>query len=237
MRMLVLAGGFGTRLKPVVNDVPKALAPIGDVPFLYLQIENWIKQGLSSFVFLLHHQADLIIKFLLEEREGLLKGREVAWVIEETPMDTGGAIAYAVRELHLDGTFLVTNADTWLGDGIAHLFKSATPAMAVIKRENVSRYGQVLFDSTGQISAFSEKGVSVEPGWINAGLCHLDANLFMDWDGQAFSLERSAFAALVKAGKMTAVPLQTDFIDIGIPEDYYLFKSWVEKGRQVPLCN
>ena len=237
MRMLVLAGGFGTRLKAVVNDVPKALAPIGDIPFLHLQIESWIKQGVSSFVFLLHHQADLIVKFLKEEREGLLKGREVAWVVEQTPMDTGGAIAYAVRELRLDGTFLVTNADTWLGDGIAHLFKSATPAMAVIHRDNVSRYGQVHFDSTGQISVFTEKGASVEPGWINAGLCHLDASLFTDWDGQAFSLERSAFAALIQAGRMTAVPLQTDFIDIGIPDDYYRFSRWIEQGRQAPLCN
>jgi D-glycero-alpha-D-manno-heptose 1-phosphate guanylyltransferase len=237
MRMLVLAGGFGTRLKAAVNDVPKALAPIGDIPFLHLQIENWIKQGVSSFVFLLHHQADLIIKFLQEEREGLLKGREVAWVVEQTPMDTGGAIAYAVRELQLDGTFLVTNADTWLGAGIANLFKSATPAMAVIHRDNVSRYGQVHFDTTGQISAFTEKGASVEPGWINAGLCHLDADLFADWDGQAFSLERSTFVALVQACRMTAIPLQTDFIDIGIPDDYYRFSQWVEKGREVPLCN
>ncbi len=237
MRMLVLAGGFGTRLKAVVNDVPKALAPIGGIPFLHLQIENWIKQGVSSFVFLLHHQADLIIKFLHKEREGLLKGLEVAWVVEQTPMDTGGAIALAVRELQLDETFLVTNADTWLGDGIAHLFKSVTPAMAVIRQDNVSRYGQVHFDSTGQISAYTEKGASVEPGWINAGLCHLDASLFADWDGQAFSLEHSAFAALIQAGRMTAVPLQTDFIDIGIPADYYRFSRWIEQGRQAPLCN
>jgi NDP-sugar pyrophosphorylase family protein len=235
--MLVLAGGFGTRLKSVVNDVPKPLAPIGDIPFLYLQIENWIKQGVSSFVFLLHHQADLVIKFLQEEREGLLKGSEVAWVVEQTPKDTGGAIACAVRELQLDGTFLVTNADTWLGDGVEHLFKSATPAMAVIHQDNVSRYGQVHFDSKGKISGFTEKGASLEPGWINAGLCHLDANLFSDWDGLAFSLERSAFAALARKGNITAVPLQTDFIDIGIPDDYFRFCRWVEKGRQIPLCN
>ena len=64
-----------------------------------------------------------------------------------------------------------------------------------------------------------------------------EVNGVHDWDGQAFSLERSAFAALVQTGKLTAVPLQTDFIDIGIPDDYFRFCRWVEKGRQIPLCN
>jgi NDP-sugar pyrophosphorylase family protein len=60
MRLLVLAGGFGTRLKTAVTDVPKALAHIGDVPFLRLQLEQWHVQGLRKFIFLLHHQADQI---------------------------------------------------------------------------------------------------------------------------------------------------------------------------------
>ena len=65
MRLLVLAGGFGTRLKSVVNNVPKALAPVGSVPFLQLQIEHWYAQGIREFCFLLHHQADKIFTFLL----------------------------------------------------------------------------------------------------------------------------------------------------------------------------
>jgi D-glycero-D-manno-heptose 1,7-bisphosphate phosphatase len=60
---VVLAGGFGTRLKTVITDVPKALAPIGDIPFLLLQLEHWLAQGLREFTFLLHHQADQIIAF------------------------------------------------------------------------------------------------------------------------------------------------------------------------------
>ena len=90
--MFVLAGGFGTRLQSVV-EVPKALAPVGDVPFLRLQIEHWIAQGLNSFVFLLHYQADLIINFLEIEKTSLLKDCEVQWLVEPKPMGTGGAIA------------------------------------------------------------------------------------------------------------------------------------------------
>ncbi len=64
MNLLVLAGGFGTRLQSVVSQVPKALAPVVGVPFLHLQIEHWKSQGIRSFGFLLHHQAELIIGFL-----------------------------------------------------------------------------------------------------------------------------------------------------------------------------
>ena len=87
MKMLVLAGGFGKRLQSVVAEVPKALAPVGQVPFLYLHIEHWTAQGLRSFVFLLHHQADSIISFLEAEKNGLLSGCQVTWLVESTPMD------------------------------------------------------------------------------------------------------------------------------------------------------
>ena len=117
MTLMVLAGGFGTRLQTAVADVPKALAPIGDVPFLQLQLDHWLAQGLRGFTFLLHHQADQIIAFLQAHRFGLLKDCQVNWLIEPVPMDTGGAIAHAVKTLDLKDEFLVTNADTWLGGG------------------------------------------------------------------------------------------------------------------------
>ena len=112
MKLLVLAGGFGTRLQSVVAEVPKALAPVGKVPFLQLQIDHWKTQGINSFIFLLHHQADLVISFLQKEKKsGVLTGCEVFWLVEPMPMDTGGAVAHAVEQLQLTGNFLVTNAE------------------------------------------------------------------------------------------------------------------------------
>jgi NDP-sugar pyrophosphorylase family protein len=235
MRLLVLAGGFGTRLKAVITDVPKALAPIDDVPFLQLQLEHWLAQGLREFTFLLYYQADQIIAFLQAQKGGLLKDCQVDWLIEPAPMDTGGAIAHAVKTLHLKDHFLMTNADTWLGRGIHEMMQSPAPAMAVVNLADVSRYGQVHFDHAQRISAFTEKNVQSITGWINAGLCHLDAELFKNWDGQPFSLERELFATLVKNRRLTAVPLQTDFIDIGVPADYHRFCRWVAAGRHNPL--
>jgi D-glycero-alpha-D-manno-heptose 1-phosphate guanylyltransferase len=213
------------------------LAPIGAVPFLELQLECWIAQGIRSFVFLLHHQADQILSFLESTKGGLLKDCEVTSLIEPKPMGTGGAVAYAVRELGLDGDFLVTNADTWLCSGIRELIAFRAPAMAVIQLYDSSRYGQVEFDHSHQITAFAEKNAMEASGWVNAGLCLLCADTFKNWDGVEFSLERQTFPKLAENGKLRAVVIGPDFIDIGIPTDYERFCRWIAEGRKVKLCN
>lgn len=235
MRLLVLAGGFGTRLRTAVGEQPKALAPIGGVPFLRLQLEHWINQEVREFTFLLYHQAEQIISFLQDQQSELLKNCYVDWLVEPVPMDTGGALANAVRESGLNGDFLVTNADTWLGAGVAELMRSSSPAMAVVELADVGRYGQVRFDPDFHVTRFEEKSTTSAPGWINAGIFRLEAGLFEDWDGQPFSLERRLFVELVRTRRLKAVPLKTDFMDIGIPGDYHRFCRWVEDGRKTPL--
>jgi D-glycero-alpha-D-manno-heptose 1-phosphate guanylyltransferase len=237
MKLLVLCGGLGTRLQAVLNDVPKALAPVGSVPFLHLQIENWKNQGIRSFVFLLHHQADLIIKFLQSEQQiGVLFDCEVRWLVESRPLDTGGAVANAVEQLRLTDNFLVTNADTWLGTGIANVSQDKSPAMAVVELSDSSRYGSVQFDKQFRVSIFQEKSSgSQKAGWINAGLFQMNVETFKDWDRLPFSLERAIFPAMVSRGELKAVTLKTEFIDIGIPEDYYRLCKWMATDRKGPL--
>jgi D-glycero-alpha-D-manno-heptose 1-phosphate guanylyltransferase len=232
MKMLVLAGGFGTRLQSVVAEVPKAMAPVGAVPFLYLQIQHWIDQGIRTFIFLLHHKADQIIKFLESERSELLRECKIEWLIEPKPMDTGGAVAYAVQQLGLTGDFLVTNADTWIGAGILKVARTAAPSIAVLSSRDTSRYGRVKFDDQFNVTTFSEKNNDKRPGWINAGLCHLNVDLFKNWDGQPFSLERDFLSDLARCRGLKAVTLQTDFIDIGVPGDYLSFCRWVAADRK-----
>ena len=217
-----------------MSNVPKALAPIGNVSFLYLQLEHWMAQGIRSFVFLLHHQADLIISFLKEEQFGLLKDCEIRWLVEPTPMDTGGAIAHAIERLNFSGGFLVTNADTWLGSAIQELWQAGYPSMAVVKVEDAGRYGNVQFDDNNLITSFNKKGSTTE-GWINAGMCHLNAELFKEWNHEPFSLERIIFAMLAAQGKLKAVQLQANFIDIGVPEDYFRFCRWIELEKKEVL--
>ncbi len=231
MKLLVLAGGFGTRLQSVVSAVPKALAPVGGVPFLHLQLEHWINQGLRSFVFLLHHQSELVIEFLETEKQDLLKSCEVEWLVEPVPMGTGGALAHAVEQLGLREDFLVTNADTWLGSGIEAMRGAVSPAIAVVQVPDAGRYGSVQFDNEKIVHAFKEKSANMGAGWINAGLCRLDPALFASREHEPFSLEQISFPAWVADGILKAVPLQADFIDIGVPDDYFRFCRWIESQK------
>ncbi|QWD28804.1 NTP transferase domain-containing protein [Polynucleobacter paneuropaeus] len=234
--LLVLAGGFGTRLQSVLSGLPKPLAPVGGRPFLLLQIEQWIGQGVKSFIFLLHHHADLIIEFLKNEQANLLRECQVHYVVEPSPMGTGGAISYAVEQLGIEGDFLVANADTWLGSGIQQLMEAHSPAVLTTYKSDVGRYGEIIFNHQHQILAFTEKKIGdAHSGWINAGLYRMNSSLFRELDFKKFSLEETVFPRLVKINGLLAVPVKAEFIDIGIPEDYSRFCQWVESGKAIEL--
>lgn len=229
--LLVLAGGLGTRLRTVVSEVPKPLAPVLNHPYLFYLLENWKRQGITKITFLLHYQANLIEEFLKSEQTKAVLGEcEVSIVREPQPLGTGGAVAYAVQQLGLIGSMLVVNADTWLGSGIEIVSNSPPPAMAIVQVESVERYGNVEVIGD-RVDAFEEKGRVSGSGYINAGLYHLHTDSFKSWEGRAFSLERELFPEMVDARQLRAVPLKTEFIDIGIPEDYDRFCRWIECGR------
>ncbi len=230
--LVVLAGGFGTRLRSLVSEVPKALAPIGQTPFLSLQIAQWKAQGIRSFVFLLYYQADQVISFIKQHQSDLLRDCDATWLIEPVPLGTGGAIAYAIQTLRLTGQFLLTNADTWLSAGVREIAAAGCPAISVVRASNASRYGQVRFEGSHRVTSFEEKGNVPGAGWINAGLYKLDAELFFGWDGKPFSLEQVVLEKLTNENRLNAVPLDVDFIDIGVPDDYLRFCEWEQKRRR-----
>ncbi len=233
INLLVLAGGFGERLRSVVSDVPKPLAPVKGQPYLHYQIENWVDQGVTQLTFLLHYKADSIEAFL-KAHQKQLRNCEICTLTEPQPLGTGGAIAFAVQQFGLAGSFLVANADTWLSSGVQRVFDAEMPAMATVQVENSERYGSVQ-TKKNKVVTFEEKQNSSGPGLINAGLYHLHANLFQDWDGQPFSLERELFPKLASLGQLKSVLLETDFIDMGVPEDYFRLCRWIESGEKGAL--
>lgn len=227
IKLLVLAGGFGTRLRSANISQPKVLAPINGIPFIELQIQNWLRQGIRSFIFLLHHEAHKVIQFLKANENGLLKDCEIVTLVEPIPLGTGGAIAYAVKELLLQEDFYLSNADTWLTSGIGELSEVSSPAIAVVKNQNSARYGQVKFGSDQRVTAFIEKNAMIKLGWINAGLSKLSPDIFRGRINPTFSLEEDIFPRLVECGELRAVQISSNFIDIGIPEDYIKFSNWM----------
>ena len=98
--MFVLAGGFGTRLRSVVSDVPKPLAPVAGKPFISYLIAHWIEQGINDFVFLLHYEAGQI-EAVLESMSADPKFSDVNFraITEEIPLGTGGSLLHAIKKL------------------------------------------------------------------------------------------------------------------------------------------
>ena len=100
--LIVLAGGFGKRLRTVVSNVPKPLAPVGGRPFINYLIDNWINQGVTDFIFLLHFEADKIIQQLNELSLQLPNSQvRFRFLVEEVPLGTGGAILNAIQYFDL----------------------------------------------------------------------------------------------------------------------------------------
>ena len=230
MKLLILAGGKGSRLKSEVPDLPKVLAPINGNPFLDFQMRNWLSQGVNSFVFILHHDAEMIKKYIASKYPELVTKKLIEFVVEPYPLDTGGAIANAVKELKISGKFLVTNADTWLGSGFQQVWKSPSPAIGIIKVSDISRFGEVNYKDN-KITSFEEKNNKSDEGYINAGIFVFKAIHFNSWDQDIFSLERDFLPSLVADNKLIAVKLNTDFIDIGIPSDYNRFCDWISSNK------
>lgn len=234
--ILVLAGGFGSRLKSVVSDVPKPLAPVCGRPFIIHLIENMIYQGAREMVILLHYRADLIQDVVSEYIGRVYENSvKVTFVVEEMPLGTGGSIANAVKNLEINDSFLVINSDTWLGNGLKDINVSTPNSIAAIDFADCSRYGSMILEGN-KIKVFLEKGNISGRGLINAGLYHLKADLFSNFLGVSnFSLESDVFPLAVENGTLQATKINTDFIDIGVPEDYFRFCAWISTDKKNEL--
>jgi NDP-sugar pyrophosphorylase family protein len=224
--LVILAGGFGTRLQSILKGNPKPLADIDGVPFLQLLFINWVNQGFSKFILSLHYESDKIIKLVEELKKTILVDCEVKFIVEATPLGTGGAVSFVVNELNLDGDIYIVNADTWIESGYQLLDKEEGNFIGVVQIDDISRYGKVVMDDNNKIVRFEEKNENDKSGLINAGVYKLSTNIFAAWDGKAYSLERDLFPNLINNKLLNGIELKTNFIDIGVPEDYLKFCSW-----------
>ena len=235
MKMLVLAGGFGTRLKDVVSDVPKPMAPINGTPLLQLQLDHWIHQGQKKFIFLLHHQASVIVDLLATQSKLLGDKVDIEWIVEDTPLGTGGSVLNAITTHGLEGSVLIANADTWLDGGIQELNGIGPPVVAAVKVNDSSRYGSILIDSKGRVSEFVEKKIGCmahTPGIINAGLYKLPTELFLNISRKEFAIETEVLPQLSTTKSLQAELLGGAFFDIGVPQDYYKFCDWYKYKKE-----
>jgi D-glycero-alpha-D-manno-heptose 1-phosphate guanylyltransferase len=219
MEAIVLAGGLGTRLRGVVSDVPKPMAPVQGRPFLSFVLDRLVDAGFERAVLATGYLHDALRAFFGAEYRGM----PVDYSVETEPLGTGGAVRLAWDGSEADQPF-VLNGDTFLELDFAsmftaHLATGAILTLAVRHVADAARYGALEL-SGDRVRAFAEKGKS-GPGWINAGAYILTSHLRPLLPARAsFSLEHDVLAPCVEAIRPLAFRCNGRFIDIGTPEDY-----------------
>ncbi|HEY0021105.1 MAG TPA: nucleotidyltransferase family protein [Longimicrobium sp.] len=223
--VVILGGGLGTRLRSVVADRPKVLAPVLGRPFLDHLLRFLAAQGVREAVVSTGYRGEQIDAFVGAQDYGALR---VRCVREREPLGTGGALRWVLDREGWTGAFAAMNGDTFLGLELASLaaFHRARPdalaSVALARVPATDRYGRVESDpATGRVRAFVEKAPGQGPGWINAGVYLLEpAALAAVRPGQAASLERDVLAALAGGALYGHRLPSAPFLDIGTPEDY-----------------
>lgn len=224
MDAIVLVGGSGTRLRSVVSDVPKPLAPVGGRPFLDILLHQLNGFGtVRNVVLAVGYKAEQIINRYLGSKTYRFS---VVFSAEDEPLGTGGAIKNALP-LTSSAQVLILNGDSYVEFDLAKLHEAhqahnAVATIVVAKVDNINRYGSVQIDmQTTHILQFKEKGSVQGEGWINAGCYMMDRSLLDPLEpGKPTSLELEILPSLVSGGKVYAHTTTGAFIDIGTPESY-----------------
>jgi mannose-1-phosphate guanylyltransferase len=218
--VLVLAGGLGTRIRQVLGDTPKLLAPIGGRPFLsYLM--RWLASfGARRVVLALGHAASAVQDYLRDAPDSVL---EIVTAVEPRPLGTAGAVRFVRAQLRTDPV-LVLNGDSFVDADLCrflafHREKGSKGTVLCGRVEQAGRYGRVEIDENARIRAFVEKDPAFQgPAMVNCGVYLLSGTLLdaiVAMPGP--SLERDVFERL-PTGALVAFGGPFSFIDIGTPE-------------------
>jgi D-glycero-alpha-D-manno-heptose 1-phosphate guanylyltransferase len=216
---IILAGGFGTRLQKVVNDVPKPMAPIQGKPFLhyvFLYLQQYYIQEVVLSVGYLH---EVIEDYFKDEYLGI----KVKYCIEEKPLGTGGGIKKAFELI--ENNAFVLNGDTFFDVNLTeldayHNNTNADFSMSLKHLTEFDRYGTITLENS-RVKGFKEKTYTKE-GWINGGVYLTSASVLNRFDlPEQFSLEKDFLERHLDSLQVNGYCSDGYFIDIGIPEDYF----------------
>ena len=220
MEVIVLAGGMGTRLRAVISDLPKPMAPVNNKPFIeYLFI--WLsKYPVTRIILSVGYKAEVIADYFGDNFQNI----PLVYVKEPEPLGTGGAIKLALNQV-IDDEFLIINADTYFPVDL-DIFKDfhertgSKLSIVLKKMTNFDRYGTVeLKDKT--ILNFNEKKFC-EEGFINGGIYLVKKDFINSLSlPEVFSFEKEVLEKQAMTGNLKGMTFTDLFIDIGIPEDYY----------------
>lgn len=219
---IILCGGLGTRLRSVISDVPKPMAPIKNKPFLAFVLEYLKKQNISRVVLAVSYKYEIIQEYFGNSYLGI----QILYSIEKEPLGTGGAILEALNLINSDSCY-VLNGDTFFDVNLDRLkLDNSDICVALKPMKNFDRYGSVDIDNNSYISAFNEKKFTSN-GLINGGVYLIKKNIFNSFNlPNKFSFEEF-FQENFLIFNAKATVFDDYFIDIGIPQDY---KAFIDKN-------
>lgn len=217
MDAIVLAGGLGTRLRPLVSDVPKPMAPVKGRPFLELLLEYWIGQGVRRFV--------LSVGYLAERVTGHFgthwRGAEIDYAVEQQALGTGGGLLLAAAKATTKDV-LVMNGDTYFAVPLEdlrdfHRECRADWTLALFRSSDAKRYQGMGLEKDGRVSTLAGE-------LANGGIYVFNREKLqgVPWQaGQRFSLESDLLPHALRNGwRVYGREFDRPFVDIGVPQDY-----------------
>lgn len=216
MKALILCGGFGTRLKEVIHDRPKVMAPIGGRPFLAYVVENLRRSGVDDLVFSIGYLGSYIRDYF---GDGLNFNVKISYSEEHRPLGTGGAVKLA--EKYFDDAYLVVNGDTYIETDYIKLLeyhqkKHAKITIGAVRKSISDQAGYVKVDKDGKVISFLEKPKTKKLGFVSCGIYVFEPKVLAGLkNNYKFSLESDFFPKAAKSGKIYVFDLKEDFLDIG----------------------
>ena len=237
MHAVVLVGGFGTRMRPLTNTVPKALLPIANEPLLVRLIRQLERGGVDHVTLALGFLPEPFVEAFPDGRCG---GVRLDYAIEPEPLDTAGAIRFAADHAGIDDTFVVVNGDVLTDLSIAdlvatHRASGAEATIHLIGVEDPSAFGVVDLVEDGRIVAFVEKPPpGTEPSnLINGGTYVLEPSVLARIPlGERCSIERETFPAVAADGRFYSLATDDYWIDAGRPDLYRQANLDLTNGRR-----
>lgn len=231
MDIIILAGGLGTRLKSVVNEVPKVMAPVEGKPFLEYTLEYLNKFDINNVILAVGYKYEMIQNYFKDKYKKL----NIKYSIETEPLGTGGAIKKAMNYSN-EEDIIVINGDIIIKINYNDFYlkhknkkeNNMNNMIAVKKMKDFSRYGIVELDENNYVSNFKEKQYTKE-GYINVGAYILNIDSFKNIKENVFSIEKDYFEKIVDKNKILSYQYDDIFLDIGIPEDYNKAKDYLYK--------
>jgi D-glycero-alpha-D-manno-heptose 1-phosphate guanylyltransferase len=218
---IILAGGSGTRLKEVIADIPKSMAPINGRPFLEYQLDLLDRWGITRVILSVGYQKEIIKQHFGPKYREI----EIVYADEEEPLGTGGAILNSLQYVRGYSVFIM-NGDTYFDVNMQRLddfrrIKECDLCLAMRFEIDPSRFGLLEFDNNNRITRFFEKSEGPEEGYINGGLYVVRKEYLLRFGlPEKFSFEKDFLQKYYQTEEFYGMRCFSYFRDIGIPEDY-----------------